>query len=56
MLISSNDLSGRFFFDSDSQAAAVTGGQTDVQKRTAMYFRVILYATAVLALVRYYRD
>jgi chitin synthase len=52
LLITSDSLSGQFFFDSDAQEEA-TSGLTDVQKRTEIYFRVILYATAILAIVRY---
>jgi hypothetical protein len=51
LLISSDSLSGRFFFDSDQQAQALKG-QTDVQKRTADYFKYLLYATALLSLIR----
>jgi hypothetical protein len=51
-LISSNSLSGRFGFATDAQAQA-EGQQTDAQKRTAMYFYVLLWATAILAVVRY---
>jgi len=51
LLITSDTLSGRFFFDSNQQAEAVKG-QTDVQKRTAEYFKYLLYATAILSFIR----
>ena len=53
LLITSDSLSGQFFFDSNAQEEAATG-LTDVERRTEIYFRVILYATAILAIVRYH--
>jgi len=52
LLITSETLSGHFGFDSDTQAQ-VLGQQTDAQKRTATYFKILLWATAGLAVVRY---
>jgi len=52
LLITSDMLSGRFFFDSNAQEEQQSG-QTDVQKRTATYFAVILYVTAFLGFFRY---
>jgi hypothetical protein len=52
LLITSDSLSGRFFFDSNQQAEAA-GDSSDVQKRTAEYFKYLLYATAILSFVRY---
>lgn len=51
LLITSDSLSGRFFFDTNQETEAVQG-QTDVQKRTADYFKYLLYATALLSFVR----
>jgi hypothetical protein len=55
LAISSDTLTGTFFFDTNSQAAQATQGQalTDVQKRTADYFRFLLYATAIFSIIRY---
>jgi chitin synthase len=53
LVISSNTLSGHFGFETDLQAVA-EGHQSDAQKRTAAYFQIILWATAMLAVVRYY--
>ena len=52
--ISSSTLSGHFGFNSDTQTAQ-QGFQTDVQKREHIYFQAILWATAILALVRYFQ-
>jgi hypothetical protein len=52
VLITSDALTGRFFFDSNSQAESAAN-ETDVQKRTAEYFKYLLYATAILSLIRY---
>jgi hypothetical protein len=49
--ISSNTLSGHFGFNSDAETAR-QGFQTDVQKREFIYFQAILWATAILAIVR----
>jgi chitin synthase len=53
ILITSDSLTGRFGFDSNQQAE-LAGEPTDVQKRTAEYFKFLLYATAILSLIRYY--
>jgi hypothetical protein len=52
LLITSDSLSGKFFFDSNQETEAAVQGQTDVQKRTADYFKYLLYATALLSFVR----
>lgn len=52
VLITSDSLSGRFFFNSD-QTSEQLKGQSDVQQRTADYFRFLLYATAILSFIRY---
>ena len=52
LLITSDSLTGRFFFDTNAQAQAV-GHTSDVQKRTADYFKFLLYTTAVLSIIRY---
>jgi hypothetical protein len=56
VLITSNTLTGRFGFDTDQQAEATDSGETDVQKRTAAYFKFLLYVTAILCIIRYEID
>jgi chitin synthase len=51
VIITSDSLSGRFFFDTNEEAQRAKG-LTDVQKRTAVYFQYLLYATAILSLIR----
>ena len=56
LLITSDSLTGKFGFDSNSQVQQASSGafSTDVMKRTSIYFTFILYSTAVLALIRYF--
>ena len=56
LLISSDSLTGKFGFDSNTQVQQASNGafSTDVMKRTSMYFTFILYSTAILALIRYF--
>jgi hypothetical protein len=51
LLITSDSLTGRFFFDTNAQAQNA-GDTSDVQKRTADYFKFLLYTTAVLSIIR----
>lgn len=52
LAISSSSLSGHFGFNTDSQVDT-QGFETDVQKREHIYFSLILWATAILALIRF---
>jgi len=51
LLITSDSLTGRFFFDTNAEAQSA-GESSDVQKRTADYFKFLLYTTAVLSVIR----
>jgi hypothetical protein len=52
LAISSSSLSGHFGFNSDATTAE-QGFSSDVQKREHVYFTVVLWATAILSLIRY---